>query len=265
MLTVPDDASQPFDCIVLTGEPIDEPMVRYGPFVMNTEAELDEAIADFNAGRMGTIPATGHLTPTAHPSKPQPEKADTMKLLAFAATTSRSRSTATHRLRDPAARRRARRRRRRRDDRPQRLRDADLQHRPSERDGIPELAHDFFDKIGAADAVLISFAEHNGFYTAAYKNIFDWASRIDMRVYQDKPAVLLSHLDRSGRRQQRAQHRRDVRPVLRLRRQGQPLDPELQRQLRHRSRLAQPTTISTISSAPPSPPSRPHTRRSSPA
>ena len=58
--------------------------------------------------------------------------------------------------------------------------------------GIPQAAHDFFDKIGRADAVLISFAEHNGFYTAAYKNLFDWASRIDMRVYQDKPAVLFS-------------------------------------------------------------------------
>ncbi len=58
--------------------------------------------------------------------------------------------------------------------------------------GIPQLAHDFFDKIGDADALLISFAEHNGFYTAAYKNIFDWASRIDMRVYQEKPTVMLS-------------------------------------------------------------------------
>jgi NAD(P)H-dependent FMN reductase len=58
--------------------------------------------------------------------------------------------------------------------------------------GIPQAAHDFFEKIGEADAVLISFAEHNGFYTAAYKNIFDWASRIDMRVYQDKPTVMLS-------------------------------------------------------------------------
>ena len=58
--------------------------------------------------------------------------------------------------------------------------------------GIPQLAHDFFDKITDADALLISFAEHNGFYTAAYKNLFDWASRIDMRVYQDKPTVMLS-------------------------------------------------------------------------
>ncbi len=59
-------------------------------------------------------------------------------------------------------------------------------------DGIPQLAQDFYDKIGAADAVIVSFAEHNGFYTAAYKNTFDWASRIDMRVYQEKPVVLFS-------------------------------------------------------------------------
>ena len=58
--------------------------------------------------------------------------------------------------------------------------------------GIPSAAHDFFDRIGAADAVLISFAEHNGHYTAAYKNIFDWASRINKRVYQGKPTVMLA-------------------------------------------------------------------------
>lgn len=58
--------------------------------------------------------------------------------------------------------------------------------------GIPQQATDFFDKIGQSDAVLVSFAEHNGSYTAAYKNIFDWASRVDMRVYQDKPTVMLS-------------------------------------------------------------------------
>lgn len=58
--------------------------------------------------------------------------------------------------------------------------------------GIPSLAHDFYNKITASDAVVISFAEHNGSYTAAYKNIFDWASRIDMKVYQDKPTVLLA-------------------------------------------------------------------------
>ena len=58
--------------------------------------------------------------------------------------------------------------------------------------GVPQQAKDFFAAIGAADAIVISFAEHNGLYTAAYKNLFDWASRIDMRVYQDTPTVMLS-------------------------------------------------------------------------
>lgn len=59
-------------------------------------------------------------------------------------------------------------------------------------DGIPQQAHDFYDTIGAADALLISFAEHNGSYTVAFKNVFDWASRIEMRVYHDKPIVMLA-------------------------------------------------------------------------
>jgi len=39
---------------------------------------------------------------------------------------------------------------------------------------------------------MISFAEHNGSYTVAYKNIFDWASRINAKVFQNKPMVLLA-------------------------------------------------------------------------
>ena len=58
--------------------------------------------------------------------------------------------------------------------------------------GQPQLAQDFFAKIGASDALIISFAEHNGSYTAAYKNIFDWCSRINQKIFQDKPVVLLS-------------------------------------------------------------------------
>lgn len=58
--------------------------------------------------------------------------------------------------------------------------------------GQPENAVRFFNKIGEADAVVISFAEHNGSYSAAYKNLFDWASRINQKVFQGKKMVLLA-------------------------------------------------------------------------
>lgn len=58
--------------------------------------------------------------------------------------------------------------------------------------GQPALAQAFLDKISASDGIIISFAEHNGCYSAAYKNLYDWVSRIQPRVYQDKPMVLLS-------------------------------------------------------------------------
>ena len=58
--------------------------------------------------------------------------------------------------------------------------------------GKPQQAQYFFDKLGQADAIIISFAEHNGSYTAAYKNLFDWTSRIDQKLFQNKPMVLLA-------------------------------------------------------------------------
>lgn len=59
-------------------------------------------------------------------------------------------------------------------------------------DGIPASAYDFFNRIGTAEAVLVSFAEHNGFVTAAWKNIFDWMSRIEMKLWQGKPVAMLA-------------------------------------------------------------------------
>ena len=43
--------------LVLTGEPIDEPIVGYGPFVMNSDAEIRQAIEDFNSGRFAQTAA----------------------------------------------------------------------------------------------------------------------------------------------------------------------------------------------------------------
>ena len=59
-------------------------------------------------------------------------------------------------------------------------------------DGVHPRAKAFYEKIGKRDAIIVSFAEHNGFVTAAWKNIFDWMSRIDTKVWQDKPAVILA-------------------------------------------------------------------------
>lgn len=61
-----------------------------------------------------------------------------------------------------------------------------------EEHGIPAPAKLFLEHIANADALIFSFAEHNGGYTAAYKNLFDWASRDNRNVYQNKPIVMLS-------------------------------------------------------------------------
>ena len=59
-------------------------------------------------------------------------------------------------------------------------------------EGVPQLAKDFRDHIAQADGIVISFAEHNGSYAVAFKNIFDWVSRIEKGVWMGKPLLLMA-------------------------------------------------------------------------
>lgn len=58
--------------------------------------------------------------------------------------------------------------------------------------GIHNLAHEFYAKIGSADLVVLSLAEHNGAYASAFKNILDWTSRINNKTFQEKPMLLMA-------------------------------------------------------------------------
>jgi redox-sensitive bicupin YhaK (pirin superfamily) len=51
-----DGRTHSLEVILLGGEPIGEPMVHYGPFVMNTRDELVQALEDYQKGRLGVIP-----------------------------------------------------------------------------------------------------------------------------------------------------------------------------------------------------------------
>ena len=58
--------------------------------------------------------------------------------------------------------------------------------------GIPDNAQRFLNEIKNSDGIILSLAEHNGAYATVFKNIFDWMSRIDGKLWSDKPMLLMS-------------------------------------------------------------------------
>ncbi len=61
-----------------------------------------------------------------------------------------------------------------------------------EASGIPDEAQQFLAVIQAADGIVLSLAEHNGSYTAAFKNLFDWTSRLEQKLWSGKPMLLMA-------------------------------------------------------------------------
>lgn len=58
--------------------------------------------------------------------------------------------------------------------------------------GQPQAAKDFVAKLDEADVLIISLSEHNGSYTTAFKNLFDWASRSKVKMFEGKKVLLLA-------------------------------------------------------------------------
>ncbi len=58
--------------------------------------------------------------------------------------------------------------------------------------GIPDNAHKFLELIKNSDGIILSLAEHNGAYATVFKNIFDWMSRIDGKLWSEKPMLLMA-------------------------------------------------------------------------
>lgn len=57
--------------------------------------------------------------------------------------------------------------------------------------GVPSNALKFLEHIKNADGILISLAENNGAYTAVFKNLFDWMSRAEAKLFYNKPVLLM--------------------------------------------------------------------------
>lgn len=58
--------------------------------------------------------------------------------------------------------------------------------------GIPQKAHELLNAIHGADGIILSLAEHNGAYTVAFKNVLDWMSRINSKIWNNIPMLLMA-------------------------------------------------------------------------
>lgn len=58
--------------------------------------------------------------------------------------------------------------------------------------GLPQEAYQFVQDIQNSDLLVISLSEHNGTYTTAFKNIFDWASRVQLKFFENKKMLLMA-------------------------------------------------------------------------
>jgi chromate reductase len=66
-------------------------------------------------------------------------------------------------------------------------------HQREVESGVPQQAVDLAAKIDGVDVLLVSLSEHNGTYSSAFKNVFDWTSRIKNRaVWNEVPMLLMA-------------------------------------------------------------------------
>jgi hypothetical protein len=69
-----DSRSENMEVLLLGGEPIGEHVEHYGPFVMNTRAEIGQAVEDFEAGRLGRIPPNALMPHVPDPAPVRTER-----------------------------------------------------------------------------------------------------------------------------------------------------------------------------------------------
>jgi redox-sensitive bicupin YhaK (pirin superfamily) len=69
-----DSSSENLEVLFLGGQPIREHVEHYGPFVMNTRAEIGQAVEDFEAGRLGHIPANALMPHVPDPAPARTER-----------------------------------------------------------------------------------------------------------------------------------------------------------------------------------------------